>query len=451
MLTFRQTLCPTRHTDGVSRETYAYLFYVAKSQQFMCGKAERVMTLENSATKRRNRILLLVTSLGFGGAEKQVVSLATELRARDWEVSVVSLVKPGSRIEWRDGSLACVSQLQEEHVEVHSLDMKRGVPDFRSVFRLRSLIRSFRPDVVHCHMFHANILGRITRLFCRMPAVICTAHSSKETSMRGGPTWHKELLYRATDSLTDQTTIICNAAFDRYVRVGAVPRKKLRMIPNGVDTNVFSPSEERRRSMRSALGIDSEFVWLAVGRLVIQKDYPTLFRALELLARKEFIVLIAGAGPLERELREECTKRDLSGHVRFCGERKDILDLYNAADAFVMSSECEGLPLALLEAASMGLPAIVTNVGGNPDIVLDGVTGYVVPPSSPTQLAAALQRLMEASPERLKVMSDAARQHCQEQYGIAAVMDKWLDLYGGYLPVAQITRVARRVVTSGEI
>jgi glycosyltransferase involved in cell wall biosynthesis len=412
------------------------------------------MALTNSVMNRRNRILILITGLGCGGAEQQVVSLATELTARDWEVSVVCLVKPGGPsvpVEWRDGSLACVSQLQEQHVEVHSLDMKRGVPDLRGVFRLRSLIRSFRPDLVHCHMFHANILGRVTRLFCHMPAVICTAHNLKEAPMRGGPTWHKELLYRATDSLADQTTIICNAGFDRYVRVGAVPRKKLQMIPNGVDTNVFSRSEERRHCMRNALGIGSEFVWLAVGRLVEQKDYPNLLRALELLARQQFIVLIAGAGPLEKELREECTKRGLNGHVRFCGERKDILDLYNAADAFVMSSQCEGMPVALLEAASVGLPAVVTNVGGNPEVVTDGVTGYVVPPGSPTQLAAALQRLMEASPERLRLMSDAARQRCQDRYGIEVVIDKWLNLYADYLPVARITRVAHSVVPSREI
>jgi glycosyltransferase involved in cell wall biosynthesis len=408
--------------------------------------------LENSGTNRRNRVLILITSLGVGGAEKQVVRLAAELKARDWEVCVVSLVKPESPSTPGANSLACVHQLEQEHIEVHSLDMKRGVPDFRAVLRLRSLIRSFRPDVVHCHMFHANILGRITRLFCRMPALICSAHSVKETSTFGGPTtWHKELLYRVTDGLADQTTIICNAGFERYVQVGAVPRKKLRMIPNGVDTDVFSRSEELRRSSRSALRIGSEFVWLAVGRLVQQKDYPTLFRALELLARKQFVVLIAGAGYLETELREECTKRDLSAHVRFCGERNDILDLYNAADAFVMSSACEGLPVALLEAASVGLPAVVTNVGGNPDIVTDGVTGYVVPSGAPTQLAAAMQKLMEATPERLKEMSRAARQHCHEYYRIAAVMDKWLNLYDDYLPVAQITRVARSAVISGEI
>ena len=368
---------------------------------------------------RPGRILIVITTLTFGGAETQVVRLATELKLRGWKVRVVCLVKPN----------AYTSQLEQQDIEVHSLGMKRGVPDFRAVFRLSSQIRDFEPDIVHCHMFHANLLGRVTRLFCRMPALVCTAHNLKETSEQDGPTWHKELLYRITDPLADKTTIICDAAFERYIRVGAVPRRKLQMIPNGVDTDLFSRSEERRKNARNALGIGSQFVWLAVGRLVKQKDYPTLFRALELLGHTKHILLIAGNGPLEPELREECRKRDLEGRVRFCGAREDILDLYSAADAFVMSSEFEGLSAALLEAASTGLPAVVTDVGGNAEVVIDDITGYVVPPGAPAQLARTMQRLMDASPELLQTMGDDAREHCQAQYRIAEIMNKWLDLY----------------------
>lgn len=403
--------------------------------------------LNNLLLNRRSRVLILSTGLGVGGAEVQVVRLAAELKARGWEVCAACLVKPGppsdTPVELNAEFLGCVQQLEHEHIEFHSLDLKRGVPDFRGVFRLRSLIRSFQPHVVHCHMFHANILGRITRLFCRMPALICTAHSIKEMSALGGPTWHKELFYRVTDSLADQTTIICNAGFDRYLRVGAVPQRKLRMIPNGVDTDVFSRSEQLRKRSRGALRIDSEFTWLAVGRLVKQKDYPTLLRAIELLPNNQLRVLIAGAGCLERELRTECASRGLATQVRFCGQRKDILDLYSAADAFVMSSECEGMPVALLEAASMGLPAVVTNVGGNSDIVVDGITGYVVPDHAPTELAGAMRKVMEATPEQLREMGRAARQHCYEHYRMGTVVDKWLSLYNEYLPVAQFSRFAQ--------
>ena len=387
--------------------------------------------IDHSHTKPPGRIVILITTLTFGGAETQVVRLATELKVRGWKVCVVCMVKP----------TAYMSQLDEQHIPVHSLDMKRGVADVRAIFRLASLIRDFRPDIVHCHMFHANLLGRVTRLFCRMPALLCTAHNLKETSEKDGPTWHKELLYRITDPLADKTTIICNAAFERYVRVGAVPRRKFQMIPNGVDTDHFMRSENRRKNAREALGVGSEFVWLAVGRLVKQKDYPTLFRALEQLKQEQFVVLLAGNGPLEEELREECRKRGLEARVRFCGAREDILDLYSAADAFVMSSEFEGLSAALLEAASSSLPAVVTNVGGNADVVIDEITGYVVPPAAPKQLATAMHRLMAPSPENLKTMGDAARQLCHEQFRIAAVMDKWLDLYATFPRQAEVVQI----------
>ncbi len=84
-------------------------------------------------------------------------------------------------------------------------------------------IREFNPDVVHAHMVHANLLGRFTRLICPMRALICTAHNLRETSEKGGPTWHKELLYRLTDFLADRTTIICHAAYERYIQTRAVP------------------------------------------------------------------------------------------------------------------------------------------------------------------------------------------------------------------------------------
>jgi glycosyltransferase involved in cell wall biosynthesis len=382
------------------------------------------------------RILMVVTGLSFGGAETQVVRLATEFKARNWQVRVACLVGP----------YAYVEQLERQGIHVHKLGMRRGLPDPRAIARLRSLIKSFSPDVVHCHMFHANILGRVTRLFCRMPALVCTVHNLRETSERGGPTSHKEFLYRLTDRLASRTTIICRAAFERYVRVGAVPRNRLQIIPNGVDTDVFSPSEALRSTTRKALGVGSRFVWLAVGRLVNQKDYPNLFHALARLDRSRFIVLIAGSGPLEPDLREQCARLGLDTCVQFCGAHEDIVPLYNAADSFVMSSEFEGLSVALLEATSIGLPAVVTDAGGNTEIVRDGETGYVVPPGDPAALCAAMQRMMNLSVEGRKTMGDAARQYCTQHYRTTSVVDRWRDLYAGCLPSERFHTTVPRYV-----
>jgi glycosyltransferase involved in cell wall biosynthesis len=95
----------------------------------------------------------------------------------------------------------------------------------------------------------------------------------------------------------------------------------------------------------------------------------------------------------------------------------------------VLPSEFEGLSAALLEAASMGLPAVVTDVGGNSDVVIDGETGYLVPPNNPAQLAMAMRRLMDASPESRRLFSEAARRHADNHFRFQVIMEKWLKLY----------------------
>jgi glycosyltransferase involved in cell wall biosynthesis len=287
-------------------------------------------------------------------------------------------------------------------------------------------------------MFHANILGRITRLFCSMPVLVCTVHNLRETSERGGSTGWKELLYRITDRLATRTTIICQAAFDRYVEVRAVPAKRLEMIPNGIDVNAFHPDTEARARARQALGIDNQFVWLAVGRMVHQKDYPNLFRALALLPISDYTVLIAGNGPLEDELRAECQRLGLNRQVRFLGVREDIRDLYNAADAYVMSSEFEGFSMALLEAACTELPIVATDAGGNREIVQNGVTGHIVPPQNPAELAAAMGRVMNASQDERLATGKAARSYCLLHFQIHIVMEKWVQLFARYTTGTQL-------------
>src|SRR5262249_25548755 len=158
------------------------------------------------------------------------------------------------------------------------------------------------------------------------------------------------------------------------------------------------------------------FVWLAVGRLVQQKDYPTLLRAVRLLRDEDFVVLVAGNGPLAGELQEECCRLGLQGRVRFLGAQENILNLYSAADAFVMSSEFEGLSAALLEASSMALPSVVTNVGGNSEVVVQDETGFVVEPGSPERLAEAMRQVLRAPAEQRISWGSEARRYCVRNF-----------------------------------
>ena len=366
---------------------------------------------------------MLITTLTYGGAETQVVRLAKELKARNWEVAVACMVAPSAHTE----------ELKSANIPVYSLDMKRGVPDPRAIFQLAALIKRFSPDVVHAHMVHANLLGRLTRLVCPIRVLICTAHNLRETSEKGGPTWHKEMLYRVTDFLSERTTIICQAAYDRYLQKKASPASKLLMIPNGVDTDKFAPSEEIRIRTRKDLNAGDSFLWLAVGRLVEQKDYPNLFNAITKLPEGNWRVVIAGNGPLEHELKELTAKLAITDRVQFIGARNNMADLFKASDAFVMSSAFEGLSMALLEASSTGLASVVTDVGGNRELVIDNETGYVVPAQNTQKLADGMTNLMNLSEIERQELGRAARKRCLRDYRFQAVAEKWIQLYNGLL------------------
>jgi glycosyltransferase involved in cell wall biosynthesis len=360
------------------------------------------------------RILFLLTSLAYGGAETQVVRLAIRLKLRGWEVAVASLMPPKAYVE----------DLEAAGIPVFSLGIRRKLPDPRPVLRLVQIIRKWRPDIVHSHMVHANLLARIVRFLAPIPVLICSARSIDEGSR------FREILYRLTDSLCDLTTQVSHAGLERYVRVGAVPRHKIRYIPNGVDTERFKPNLEDRLKFRKELGVEG-FVWLAVGRFDPPKDYPSMLQAFARVVHKHSntILLIAGDGPLRKTMENLARELGIEKRTKFLGIRRDIPQLMNAADAYVMSSSWEGMPNVLLEASATGLPIVATDVGGNREIVLDGVTGFLVPPRNPEALARAMLRIMDLSDEERKEMGKRARKHIEVKFNLDRVVDLWEILY----------------------
>lgn len=365
------------------------------------------------------RVALLTTNLARGGAEAQVVRLAVELRRRGWEVAVISLLPPS----------AFTVELAEAGVEVHSADMQPGAADPRGLARVVAILARFRPQVLHSHMFHANVVARAARLVCPVPAVVATLHSAAESRREGGGLRLRDLAYRLTGPLSDAVVAVSRAAGERHAAAGAVSCRKLRVIPNGVDTEVFRPDAARRAALRRELALGGELVWLAAGRLMWKKDYPTL---LEAFARaRGGVLLIAGDGPREAGLRT--LARELAVDARFLGRRDDLPALMNAADAFVLSSVVEGLPVALIEASASGLPAVTTDAGGAAEVVEDGRTGWVVPCGDVKALAAAMSRLAALPAEARAEMGRAARARAVAQFDAAVIAARWERLYGELL------------------
>jgi glycosyltransferase involved in cell wall biosynthesis len=362
------------------------------------------------------RVLLLSTSMGMGGADKQLLSAAQAMRARGHQVLIVSLTALGPM------------GLEAENlgIPIASLQMRRGFPDPRGLFRLISLVRAWRPDVLHSHLVHANFMVRAMRPFVRVPAVISTMHSIHA----GGPL--QRAAYRLTNGLVDLTTIVSQAAADSVVAEGTVPRELLRVVPNGVDTDQFRElSSSVRQSLRQSIGLKSEFVWLAVGRFQAAKDYPNMLRGFaEVRARHPTtVLLLAGRGSLQSETESLARELGVADQVRFLGVRHDIPELMSAADAYVLSSAWEGMPVVLLEAAASGLPIVATSVGGNHEVVCDEETGFLVPARDPQALGVAMLRLMELPETQRRRMGGRGREHIRAQYALSRVVERWEALY----------------------
>ena len=167
------------------------------------------------------RIALLTTNLAPGGAETQVARLATLLAERAWPVVVISLLAPS----------ALVRDLEAAGVRVVSLDMKRGWRGVAGAVRLAAILRDIRPQVLHSHMFHANMLARAARLVCPVPVVVSTLHSAAESGRGSDDTAWRDRLYRLTDRLPDAVVAVSAAVASRHAEAKAAGRSRLRLIP----------------------------------------------------------------------------------------------------------------------------------------------------------------------------------------------------------------------------
>jgi glycosyltransferase involved in cell wall biosynthesis len=215
-------------------------------------------------------------------------------------------------------------------------------------------------------------------------------------------------------------TVSGNAA-DVARRTERVPPQKLRLIRNGIDLTDFTPPRRPADSVKRAIH---------VARLNVIKDQGTLLHAVRLVVDKvpDFRLDIAGEGEERQALECLRDKLDLAEHVRFLGERSDVSSLLAQSGLFLLSSIGEGLSLTLLEAMASGLPVVATHVGGNPEVVVDGHTGLLVPARSPVELAGAILSLI-SEPERARRMGTNGRRRVEAEFDMKRVASRYEELY----------------------
>ena len=362
------------------------------------------------------RIVTVLTSLGMGGAEKLALAVAERMAKRGHDVAMLSLM-PRLTEQW------------PTTLPVTYLDIRKNPASVAAGFRRgRHFLREFRPDVVHSHSFHANILARLLTIgVSRVPhaVVISNVHNVYE----GGRM--RMLAYRLTDRWSVRTVAISQAAANSFIRLKAIPKHKCSVRALGIDTQKFAPDAERRASTRKAMGADSSFVWLCVGRIAPAKDYPNLLRAFAKVEqqRSDTRLWIAGGGSEVacQELESLANDLGVREKVLFLGLQRDMPALLDAADGFVLGSAWEGLPQVIAEAMAMEKPVVATDVGGVRELLGDG--GTLVPAKDPEALAAAMVETMRRNSDEGALEGKAARELIQRRFSIDAVADGWEALY----------------------
>ncbi len=360
------------------------------------------------------RIAFLLPTLNrIGGAERQVVLLATGLAARGWRVSVVAL--SGTAGE------AC-GGLRSAGVEFLSLHMRKGLADPQGWLRLNAWLRQTRPDILHAHLPHAAWLSRWSRLAAPVRVLVDTIHTAG-TGTRG-----RKVGYRLSNWFSDQITAVSEGAAQAWTAARMVSASRVQIVPNGIDTEAWKPDPAARAALRAELGLRNEFLWLAAGRLEAVKNFPALLNAIATLPQHARLV-IAGSGSQAEALWSQARALGIESQVRFPGHQSNLLRWMQAADGFALSSHWEGLPLSLLEAGACGLPCVSTAVAGTTEIVLEERTGFLVPRGNQIELNEAMHRMMATDASVRRAMSEAARESILARYSVHSVISQWEDLY----------------------
>lgn len=358
------------------------------------------------------KILYLITALGLGGAEKVLLDLADLMVDNGHKVKIVYMA-----------DILELSSRNSIEKKCLNIDSIFSIP--RALFEFNKIVKDFQPDIIHSHMVHANIFGRIFKIINSKYKLINTAHSSNE----GG--WLRVVFYRLTHNFSNLNTNVSTDAVKAFENQGAVPRNSMKVVFNGIDLNKYSYKEDSRTLVFNELGIPLNYKLItSIGRLTEAKDFPNLILGVykyKMTNPLPFKVVIAGKGELQNELMALIKEYNLQDDILLLGRRNDINNILSATDLFILSSKYEGLPTVLLEAISCNCLPISTQCNGVSDILIEPRLTFSVGDSD--ALSQKIYEVFSWSAEDINKIKDQLYLNLVENFSFNSYYNNWIKTY----------------------
>src|SRR3989344_9415902 len=384
------------------------------------------------------KILYLVTQSDFGGAQRYVYDLATNLSEN------FTIVVAGGE-QGYEGEL--VKKLNKSGIRYLPLShLKRVISpwhDWSAFWQIVHLIQTEKPDIVHLNSSKISILGSLAAWWCKVPKIIYTVHGwvfSEDLPLR------KKYFYKILEKLTARfkTDIICLSEWEKQntVRRQIAPAKKISVIYNGIAPINFLSRPEARAQLAKIAGaqIDDQTILIgSIGNLYKKKGYEYLIEAIKISnipaspAGRQYPIsniklIIIGSGPEQKNLQLQINNYELQNKIILTGSIGDAAQLLSAFDIYVCSSVKEGLPYSILEAMQASLPIVATNIGAIPEIITNNQNGLLAATQNPGSLAVKIKYLID-NINIAQQLGEQAKKDVKEKFSLEQMIKKTANLY----------------------
>jgi glycosyltransferase involved in cell wall biosynthesis len=368
------------------------------------------------------KITHIITGLAADGAENALYHLLAAVDRQEYQNDVISLTDRGPT----------AAKIEALGVPVRALGMMRGVPNPLAIRRIAKILRRSRPQIVHTWMYHSNLLGGLAAQAAGGIPVIWGIHHSRVDAQdtKRITVWTVRACAWFSKQLPARIICCADSSELAHVQLG-YDSKKMQVIYNGIDTELFRPNPEARVALRSRLGLPPDALLIGMaGRLHRHKDHRTFLTAARLLREKfpEVHFVLCGEGLTADNTKLAAEIGDgLEGHCHLLGEQRDMPAFYAGLDIAANSSLTEAFPLAVGEAMSCGVPCVVTEVGDSPSMVAE--TGKIVPPRQPALMTSAWDELIQVGADARRILGSAARERVVTRFSVTQFAQQYQSLY----------------------